>query len=561
MSEFGKPLTKTLGRQALLLAVPILALVTFGFISLSWEKKAHEEELRNRCLSLAEPLRREFFSRLTGFDYLQEGSLSNNFDSLPTPGVESESLTRFLKGEYQSVLGEAGALSETGLPLRPLAAIRLIRTEDDPKRLEELTKVIAAEPSFISNQLLHEAEERHHQLGLSLPTILIGWEGKLKRSTRALEILAGRNPDDLLSTSQPFQWLKSDAEPMLAIRTPTGPALVEKSALQKVITASRNSVAKALPEGIFAEVKLDTPGPDQPSAIAIDQGTPPIHFIIRDPVALDRLSNKRRGIFAAFLIVAAILSGIGIFVLLRSVARERELAEHKGNLVAAVSHEMRTPVASMRLLAENLSTGAADTTERKNNHLEQLLEQSERLSTLVENVLSYSKRIAGRANWQATTIKVDELLRNTAHQFEALAENRDVALKWSTDKFPSPPKGDLDGLGQALANLIDNALKHSPRGGEICFGATLSSSRPEEWILWVSDSGPGVPKEERKKVFEAFYRVGPELRRETKGTGLGLALVKQVAEVHGGTAQCRSTETGGARFELHLPLAPPNPNE
>lgn len=552
---------KSLGRHALLLAMPILALVIFGFISLSWEKRAHEEELRTRCLALAAPLRREFFSRLAEFDYLRETTPSGDFDSLPSPGGESDSLALFQNEKYQSVLGEAEALSESGLPLRPLAAIRLIRTEEDPKRLEELTEVIAAEPNFISSQLLREAEERHRKLNLPLPDTLVGWEEKLKRATLVRQILNGRAPNDLLSAAQGFQKFDRDKELLFAIKTPKGPALVEESALGKVVAASLDSIAKALPGGIAAEMELNTPKPDQSQVIALAPGTPPIRFIVRDADSLNELSSRRRGFFVAFLMVASVLSGIGVFVLLRSVARERELAERKGNLVAAVSHEMRTPVASMRLLAENLSTGAADTTKRKNNHLKQLLEQSERLSTLVENVLSYSKRMAGRANWKLEAIDVSELLSNGAQQFETLAENREISLKWSSDKFSSPPKGDFNALAQALANLIDNALKHSPQGSELCFGAESNSNRPDEWCLWVSDCGPGVPREERKNIFEAFYRVGPELRRETKGTGLGLALVQQVAEAHGGEALCRESESGGARFELHLPLTPPTPNE
>jgi two-component system sensor histidine kinase ResE len=250
-----------------------------------------------------------------------------------------------------------------------------------------------------------------------------------------------------------------------------------------------------------------------------------------------------------------------MFALFRTVSRERELAERKGNLVAAVSHEMRTPVASIRLLAENLSTGAADTKERRTNHLEQLLEQSERLSTLVENVLSYSKRGAGHAKWKMEPLNLTELLNHSATQFQALADSNGVTLKWEADTFATPPKGDSTALEQALVNLIDNALKHSPKGSELKITAQADSDRLTGWCLSVSDTGPGVSKGEREKVFEAFYRIGPELRRETKGTGLGLALVQQIAEAHSGEALCRESDSGGARFEVHLPYSPPTPNK
>ncbi|MDB4357821.1 hypothetical protein N9Z92_03105 [Akkermansiaceae bacterium] len=377
--------------------MPILALVVFGFVSLRWEKKAHEEELRARCLALAEPLRREFFSRLAEVDLLREETLSGDIDSLPSPTDDSESLARFQEGEYQAVLGEAGALSPSGLPLRPIAAIRLIRTEEDPKRLAELTSVIVTEPSFITTQLLREAEARHQPLGIPLPSLLEGWEKRLERISRANKILAGREPNDLLSAAETFPRLQEETGSAMAIRTPSGVALTDESDLRRPIESSRKTIAEALPPGVTAQFQTESSSSSQLPKVAVDSGSPAIHFVIRDANALDQSSSKRRGFFAACLVIAAILSGIGMFALFRTVSRERELAERKGNLVAAVSHEMRTPVASIRLLAENLSTGAADTNARRTNHLGQLLEQSERLSSLIENVLSYSKSRAGHA--------------------------------------------------------------------------------------------------------------------------------------------------------------------
>ena len=551
MPDQRKTPGRSLGREAVLLMIPIVALVAFGFVSLRWEKRSQEEEIRSRCLALADPLRREFFAQVAKHNYLHDDILSGNVEDLPTPADESDSLTKYLEGEYQAVLGEAGALSETGLPLRPLAAIRLIRTEDDPVRLEELVRVIAAEPGFITEPLFREAEERHKQLGLPLPSILNGWEDRLERASKVQRILKGANPEDLLSNSETTRWL-GGKEPMLLVKTPTSPALIDRASIHKILDSSHSSISDALPAGIDAIINFPSSRSDHSAKIASDSGTPSLHFVVSDSNAFDQLSNQRRGFFVSFLVIAAILSIAGIVLLLRSVSRERELAERKGNLIAAVSHEMRTPVASIRLLSENLATGAADTKERQASHQNQLLEQSERLSILVENVLSYSKRDAGRADWQIAPIEIEALLQDAATQFKALAESQNVSLNWSLDKLEKRPQGDATALNQALTNLIDNALKHSPKNGEVRFGA---SKHNKGWSLWVSDNGPGVPKEERKKIFEAFYRMGSELRRDTKGTGLGLALVQQVAEAHGGEAVCLDAKSGGARFELHLPYS------
>lgn len=269
---------------------------------------------------------------------------------------------------------------------------------------------------------------------------------------------------------------------------------------------------------------------------------------------LARFTGRRQRILVIFLASAAMLAVAGLFLIRRTVARERELAERKGNLVAAVSHEMRTPVASIRLLAENLLTGAADSEERRRSHLERLGEQSERLSTLVENVLRYARREAGKEEGCGKELHVAELVGEVLRSHETWAEERGVALEQEVKEFARAPRGDREALGHALANLIDNALKHSPGGGVVRCGAGMEGA--DRWWLWVEDQGPGVAEEEREKIFEAFYRVGSELRRETTGTGLGLALVKQVAEQHGGEVSCREASGGGGRFELILPLDP-----
>jgi signal transduction histidine kinase len=217
---------------------------------------------------------------------------------------------------------------------------------------------------------------------------------------------------------------------------------------------------------------------------------------------------------------------------------------------------MRTPVAAIRLLAENLANGTVKEGAERERHLGRLVEQSERLSTLVGNVLSYSRREAGKAEWRGEEIAVADLLSEAVRQFRDLSAERGVVLRCVTGEFAQAPLGDREGLREALANLIDNALKHSPEGGEVVCGADEDAGQAGWWRLWVEDGGPGVAEAERRKVFEAFYRVGPELRRETAGTGLGLALVKQVAEWHGGEAVCLASAAGGARFEVNLPVAP-----
>jgi two-component system phosphate regulon sensor histidine kinase PhoR len=158
---------------------------------------------------------------------------------------------------------------------------------------------------------------------------------------------------------------------------------------------------------------------------------------------------------------------------------------------------------------------------------------------------------------------------------EPYAAERQITLALSlNDKqlstLSSPPPLDGRAIQQALVNLLDNAIKHSPKNSAVMLGLEVMEqspaasfgiglSEPQRWQtihLWVEDKGEGIPAEEHERIFERFYRLGSELRRETEGVGLGLAIVKHVAEAHGGRVTVRSVLGQGSRFTIELPLSP-----
>lgn len=565
MSRALRSVRKALGWEAVLLAVPVVALAGFGFLALRWERQAQEEDLRARCRALVEPMRRAFFDVLEANNLLEGVDLGPRPNELPLPAEPGDSLAKFEAGEFATVLGEAGELSEAGLPLRPLAAYRLMMEETDSERLAELTNVIAAERSIVTSRLFEETEARHHELGLALPPVLEGWRERLAKEERVRGLLGGRSPESLLVGEGPVIRLEGGNEKGALVRVPDGVVLVDRSVLSEASKAALQYCPSAGVEvphvfgvGVDAWSQSGQGLPETARIMSFvrDDAFPSIVFWT-SAASLDRFTGRRQRVFVIFLVSAAFLAVAGLLLIRRTVARERELAERKGNLVAAVSHEMRTPVASIRLMAENLANGTVKAGEKRERHLRRLVEQSERLSTLVENVLSFSRREAGKEKRRDERIDVGELLEEAMGQCRALAEEREVTLNRAAEEFESAPVGDSEALRQALVNLLDNAIKHSPASGEVRCGAEALDD--DRWRLWVEDEGPGVAIAEREKVFEAFYRVGSELRRETTGTGLGLALVKQVAELHGGEAVCREAPGGGARFELVMPLNPANP--
>lgn len=144
-----------------------------------------------------------------------------------------------------------------------------------------------------------------------------------------------------------------------------------------------------------------------------------------------------------------------------------------------------------------------------------------------------------------------ELARQTVALLEPYANERGVSLRID-DQLEGAPEIDADGraLQQALINLVDNAIKHSAAGQTVTIGLETSATRLR---LWVQDQGKGIPPENHARIFEPFFRVGSELRRETEGIGIGLTIVKHVAEAHGGSVQATSDAGRGSRFCLDLP--------
>jgi two-component system OmpR family sensor kinase len=212
---------------------------------------------------------------------------------------------------------------------------------------------------------------------------------------------------------------------------------------------------------------------------------------------------------------------------------------------------MRTPLAAMGLLAENLESGAADRAGQRDEHVRMIREESARLGGLIDNVLAFTR---DKPVETKDAFDVSAMVADAASLMKPLAERRRIAFEADVAEFPEAPHGDAAALRRALLNLLDNAIKHTPELGSVkCTVHPIDDGR---WSIEVTDSGPGIPADERKNIFEAFYRIGDELRRTTPGTGLGLALVKRTAEAHGGDITVNDAPGGGARFTLTLPINP-----
>jgi signal transduction histidine kinase len=273
--------------------------------------------------------------------------------------------------------------------------------------------------------------------------------------------------------------------------------------------------------------------------------------ILTDEEAYDRSEIQTRNFITAVISVAGLAALFGLLQSGRAYLRAVELARRQSEFMAAVSHEMRTPLAAMGLLAENLESGVADRAGQREEHTKLIREECTRLGGLVDNVLAFTRD--GRAE-PYEAFDVAAMIADAASLVKPMAVRRNINFEIHVADFPEAPQGDAAALRRALLNLLDNALKHTPTGGQItCHAHPLDETH---WTIEVTDTGPGIPAAERARVFEAFYRIGDELRRTTPGTGLGLALVKRTADAHGGRVEVDDAPHGGSCFTLTLPIHP-----
>jgi two-component system, OmpR family, phosphate regulon sensor histidine kinase PhoR len=240
-----------------------------------------------------------------------------------------------------------------------------------------------------------------------------------------------------------------------------------------------------------------------------------------------------------------------IVVTMTDITQRRRLEVLRRDFVANASHELKTPVAAVRALAETLLTALPDDPEAGRRFAERIGREAERLDVLVRDLLDLSR--VERGTLDVEPVDLVGLVKEVVGGYADRAEERRIRL--STDLQPGiAVRGDRAQLGLLLSNLIDNALRYTPAKGSVCVRLDAAESRA---VLQVADTGEGIPALELPRVFERFYRVDKARARQTGGTGLGLAIVRHVAEAHGGDVWVDSELGRGATFTVTLPVAGP----
>jgi signal transduction histidine kinase len=305
--------------------------------------------------------------------------------------------------------------------------------------------------------------------------------------------------------------------------------------------------------------------PDRPLAVSAGWGSgkPEVSYKLDDPFRGLALGIKfqgttaeaigRRWVWQSFLIlgVLSMLMIGGLVLTYRSVNKQVALARLKSDFVSNVSHELRTPLALIRLYAETLELGRITTHEKKNEYYSIIRKESERLSALINNILDFSRIEAGAKEYDFRETDIAELVRNTLDSYRYQIEQQGFAFEEQIDPGIPSVKIDREAIARALVNLINNALKYSDN--EKFLGVRLY--REQSMLkLEVSDRGIGIDRNEQARIFEKFYRTCDPLVHNTKGSGLGLSLVRHITRAHGGDVEVESTPGRGSKFTLSLPL-------
>jgi signal transduction histidine kinase len=295
-----------------------------------------------------------------------------------------------------------------------------------------------------------------------------------------------------------------------------------------------------------------------------DGGTPEVERNLEGAFSGSTLAIKLRGTTLAaigqrfarisFLTLAAlslVLAG-GIALTYRNVTKEMALARLKSDFVSNVSHELRTPLSLIRLYAETLEMGRLTSPEKYQEYYRIIRKESERLTSLINNILDFSRIEAGRKEYDFRETDMCELVHNTLDSYRYQLEQSGFQFEEKIDDVP-PLRVDREAMARSLLNLVNNALKYSQDRKFIGVNLYRDNGSVK---LEVVDQGIGIPDHEQQKIFEKFYRVGDPLVHNTKGSGLGLSLVRHIVQAHGGQVSVDSQPGQGSKFTIALPVKP-----
>ncbi len=269
------------------------------------------------------------------------------------------------------------------------------------------------------------------------------------------------------------------------------------------------------------------------------------------PIGSPSWIDQKQLLWLGFILLLVVMMIAGLAMTARLVRREVELNRMQNEFIAAVSHEFKSPIASIRLLIERMINGRVRDSRTTADYCSAIDHESERLERLVNRLLEWQQIQAGRRQYTFRPVDPAEIAKTAVAQFRPLADAKQIVLKTNLDDRVPKVNADELALSDAIENLIDNAIKYSPAGRTVWLQC---ASIDHQVSIQVRDEGLGIAADELPHIFDRFYRGRRGDLSNVHGTGLGLALVRATAEAHGGNIEVTSEPDRGSCFSLRLPI-------
>ena len=246
-----------------------------------------------------------------------------------------------------------------------------------------------------------------------------------------------------------------------------------------------------------------------------------------------------------------IILALGLFFTLYVINNELSLAKMRSNFITTVTHEFKSPMTSIRQMAEMLEGGRVPTMERQQKYFGAMVQESERLSHLIDNILDFSRMEAGMKKFHFEKKNLVSVIEEIVQSFQSHLEGTGFQIDFLVPEPIPEMVFDREAIKQVIQNLMDNAHKYSGDSKRMEVKITATDS---EISISVRDFGIGISKDEQDKDFSQFYRAGDELSQKVKGSGIGLTIVKQIVNAHKGHINLVSEPGKGSTFIVTLPL-------
>jgi signal transduction histidine kinase len=451
---------------------------------------------------------------------------------LKKAGRRQESLS-----QYELVLeSPPGLMDEHGIPLALYAASPLLDAGLRRTELGHIIRTLIEGDEWWSPATLYMLRDLAQKVAASdLDARLAGLIHDREQAESLRRDSTGLLPP--AQTAEPV-WVSYGDPPWLVGMTPRGQVAESMIAVRLQELTDRMELSKS-------QIRLAANGPGEP----LGQSFPGLRATV--PVTTERseYSQQRLIIFAIAVVLSVTL--FAGYLLWRDVRRELRLAEARSQFVAGVSHELKTPLTAIRMFAESMRMDEDLDRHAQIGHLDTILQETDRLNRLVDNVLDFARIEQGRKTYRMQPTSLAEVVDAAAKAMDYPMMQSGFQLRVTVDRSLPPILTDRDALQQAVLNLLSNGMKYSAESREIALDLSRENDAA---VIRVVDQGVGIPREEQTRIFERFYRVQSPENERLPGTGLGLTLAAHIIAAHGGTIAVESEPGKGSAFIIRIPL-------